>query len=204
MASSLRIGVLVDRSVEYRRFITEPASTQVSTKWGDTTQHATPVGWRYKRPLGPEHQWLNDQVACLPTIGRLAQERTVKLYTSPELRWEGCTAAPNITYGNRGDFFGGADVGSVPAAVDRSYFRSVPSRQAVDRDAVKAFCQFLLDVDIGAIRGEPLIWDRLSPAMQANLENIDRFRFLCKKASKSHFPDVLHFWTAETHNLAFS
>ncbi len=197
------VAVLIDRNIDYRRYVTEPATQPKTVQWGPKEYEVEIVGWRYKKPLGAEHAWINGEVACLPTIARLTREGRLKLYTSTELQCEGWSAEQRIPWGDRGDLFEGIDVQKVPDAVMRSYFEStIDLKRMVDKATVQRFCARLIEFDIAALR-ETAFWTQLPDRMRRNLENLDRFRFLCKKVGKAHYPDALHFWTAETHGLEY-
>jgi len=197
------IGVLVDRNVEFRRFITEPAKQTKPITCGPIKQSVEIVGWRFKQPLSDEHAWLNDEIACLPTIGRLAREGRLSLFTSVELQFEGWTARRSLPYGNCGDLFEGIDIRKLPDAVTRSYFENtIDLNEMLARETLQRFCARLIKFDVDALRKSPL-WERLPVQTQRNLDDLERFRFLCRKVGKKHYCDAFHFWTAETHGLRY-
>jgi hypothetical protein len=197
------VKILIDRNVQARAVQSEPAVREQTIRWGKTDVTSEFHGYRGKRL--PEGEWLVRQIKCLPTIARLAKEGRVLLFSSEELFFESFTAARGLA-GWSGDLFRGVKISSVPAAVERSYFRQTIDfgKHASGASQAEFYEEFLLKIDETTI--VPLLEEHMDlPAFDLqNLRSVGRFRELCAGLDSSdHRRDAFHLWTAEANGLAY-
>jgi len=135
----------------------------------------------------------------------LAREGKIVFCTSRELKFE-ALGGSLAWQGSRGDLFRRITYEHVPAAIERSYFWQTIdlAKYASGEGQVGWYKNFLLKVD------ENQLLERLKGYMglpdfdRQNIENLGRFRELCKYLdTDDHIRDAFHLWTAEVNNLDY-
>ena len=207
MSISLKSGgpvkVFLDRNVSARSMIIEGAIQSQRVQWGPIEEEVAITGWRRKPMRDGDARWIVDEVACLPTVARLATDGTIALFESREINYERLRASTGAR-GTKGDIFARAAINRATDAVDRSYFRPGTNDQFASRQDVIEFCQFLREATPQLFEKTPEFWHRLPETMQANLRKLGRFHELIDALpTERHWPDALHLWTAETHGAGY-
>lgn len=203
LKSETPIKVFLDRNVRARAIVMESAIQRRQIKWGPIEQEVEITGYRKKPERDSDARWIADEVACLPTVARLATDGTIGLFESREVRFEAMNASPG-TRGTEGDIFASAPINRVADAVDRSYFGARNRLQVASRQDVIDFCRFLRGATPDLFEGTPELWNRMPKTMQDNLRAIGRFHELIDALpAEQHWPDALHLWTAETHGAQY-
>lgn len=157
------------------------------------------IGYMRKPLPNLKNQWKRNEIECLPTIGRIAREGKISLFTYFELQSEGWKRSDSFPTKSIGNIFSGVSINHAEAAVDRSYFFQMELGQFIKTQQVIEYCKWLMTPGI-----EKLV-DRLSgnPAyplwMLNNIRNVQRFRDLCHGLAEKQYPDVLHLWSAEVN-----
>ncbi len=207
MSISLKSGgpvkVFLDRNVTARSMIIEGAIQSQRVQWGPIEEEVAITGWRRKPMRDGDARWIADEVACLPTVARLATDGTITLFESREINFERLRASTGAR-GTKGDIFAKATINRATDAVDRSYFRTGTIDQVASRQDVIDFCQFLREATPQLFEKTPEFWHRLPETTQANLRKLGRFHELIDALpTERHWPDALHLWTAETHGAGY-
>ncbi|SNT53142.1 hypothetical protein SAMN05216374_4626 [Tardiphaga sp. OK246] len=151
-----------------------------------------------KPALPPDQHWLRTQIEALPTIARLAREKTLALHSYFELEmeeWRGGNFPALIL----GDVFSNVEIARVSAPLDRSFFQT-DMKDFVGADAQIQFCQFLLN-DSSKILKAPKILARLTASQISNLKEAKRYREICRSLSPKQYVDALHVWTGELNGI---
>ncbi len=197
------VKVFLDRNVSARSVIIEGAIQSQRVQWGPIEEEVAITGWRRKPMRDGDARWIADEVACLPTVARLATDGTIALFESRETSFEALSASTGAR-GTKGDIFSRAAINRVTDAVDRSYFRTGTKDQFACRQDVIDFCQFLREATPLLFEKTPEFWHRLPETTQANLRKLGRFHELIDALpTERHWPDALHLWTAETHGAGY-
>jgi len=199
------VKVLLDRNLRHLAIRAQLAvRSSGPTKWGSTTLASTPIHGITGKAL-PSDEWKREQLTCLATIGRLAREGRIEVFTCTEIGMEEMNAATWLQ-NQLGDIFFGVKIDELPSAVERSYFhQTIDFSKYASGDATAEFVdEFLLKVRQEHVS---VIQQRMKdlPAFDlANLQNVERFRELCKGlGTKDHRRDAFHLWTAEVHFLDY-
>ena len=170
--------------------------------WGDSIQELEIFGYE-RKPLSDESQtWRRNQIKCLPTIGRLAREKIISLYTYCELKFEGMKRSGSFPFNNIGNAFQNVEISQVDAAVERSYFSSMEFGRYIKTEQVIKFCKFLLGTNTEEFAEQLAEYD-YPDFLLRNLRSVERFRDLCDGLSEKQFPDAFHLWTAEVNEAEF-
>lgn len=197
------IRVLLDRNLRDNALRARAAARLQTVRWGDTDVSAKIAGIMGKRL--PPPGWLREQVLCLPTVASLAREGRLALFSCTEIGFE--EASATMPFRNQyGDIFAGVKIDELESAVERSYFyQTIDFSKHIDGDYVAEFIRsFLLTLD--EKKSVPLIREHMKVPefCLRNLENVGRFRELCKGLTTSdHLRDAFHLWTAEVHGLDY-
>lgn len=207
MSISLKSGepvkVFLDRNVSARSVIIEGAVQSQQVRWGPIEEEVAITGWRRKPMRDGDARWIAGEIACLPTVARLATDGTITLFEAHESRFE-AMHAQQVARGTKGDIFARAAINRVPDAVDRSIFRPGTVDIVASRQEVIEFCRFLREATPELLEKTPELWDRLPETMQGNLRELGRFHELIDALPyEKHWPDALHLWTAETHGAGY-
>ena len=167
--------------------------------WGDSIQKVEILGYK-RKPLPDENEiWRRNQIECLPTIGRLAREKIISLYTYSELQFEGWKRGRSFNIGN---ILSNVEINKVYADVERSYFSSMEIGNDIKTEQLIEFCKFLLTEDIEKLAKQLAEYDYPNFLLD-NLRGVQRFRDLCKGLYEKQFPDAFHLWTAEANGIEF-
>ena len=207
MSISLKSGrpvkVFLDRTVSARSVIIQAAIQSPQIQWGPIKEEVAITGWRGTPMRDGDDRWVAGEVACLPTVARLATDGTIALFEAHEARFEALLASPGAR-GTKGDILAKAPISRVPDAVDRFFFRSGAINQTTSRQDVIDFCRFLREATPEFFEKTPKLWNRIPETMQANLRDLGRFHELMDALPhQKHWPDALHLWTAETHGAGY-
>ena len=171
------VKVFLDRNVSARSVTIEGAIKSQRVQWGPIEQEFAITGWRRKPMRDGDARWIVDEVACLPTVARLATDGTIALFESREVNFERLRGSTGAR-GTKGDIFARAAINRVTDAVDRSYFRTGTTDQFASRQDVIDFCQFLREATPQLFEKTPEFWNRLPETTQANLRKLGRFHEL--------------------------
>ncbi len=195
--------VFLDRNVRARSVIIEGAVRNQNVQWGAIEEELAITGWRGKPLRDGDLRWIAGEIACLPTVARLATEGVIALFEAHEIGFE-AFLSPVGARGTKGDLFARAAISRVPDAVSRLFFRSGTIDRIISRQDVIEFCRFLRKVTPELFEKTPEIWNRIPDTMQANLRELGRFHKLIDALPHDkHWPDALHLWTAETHGAGY-
>ena len=108
MSISLKSGgpvkVFLDRNISARSMIIEGAIQSQRVQWGPIEEEVAITGWRRKPMRDGDARWIVDEVACLPTVARLATDGTIALFESREINFERLRASTGAR-GTKGDIF---------------------------------------------------------------------------------------------------
>ncbi|MBA5248664.1 MAG: hypothetical protein FE834_03895 [Gammaproteobacteria bacterium] len=172
---------------------------------GDKTVPVEVLGWERKPKPSEDQAWKQKQIEYLPTIGRIAKEKQILLYTYLELRHEALRRNATNKFGN---VFKDVEITSVDAAVERSYFFPGELSSYISKKESKLieFCKWLLKLtpdDINNIVERPPELRTYPKFLLDNLKNVRRFRELCKGLVENHYPDAFHLWSAEVNGVNF-
>jgi predicted nucleic acid-binding protein len=197
------IRVLLDRNLRDHALRARPAGRLQTIRWGDTDVSAKIAGIMGK-PLPPPG-WLREQVLCLPTVASLARQGRLAMFSCTEIGFEEASATMPFR-SQYGDIFAGVTIDELESAVERSYFyQTIDFSKHISGDYVAEFIRdFLLKLDES--KSVPLIREhaKVPEFFLRNLENVERFRELCKGLTTSdHLRDAFHLWTAEVHGLDY-
>ena len=196
--------VFLDRNVLAHSILVEAATQEKRILWGDQEHLVQVAGWQSKKPLNGGSEWVAREISCLPTIAKLSACEKIKLFQSEEIVVEGWKASVGAR-GTNGDIFSKVKIETVPCAIDRSYFMQTSDfAKYIDKNSVIEFCNFLNELNVDLLKNYAEFWSNLPDWMRANLQRIDRFHELLNAvASKNHWADALHLWTAETIGADF-
>ena len=190
--------VLVDNCVIQCGVVIEPAVKRRILTWGGKNSCVDIHGYAPKPKLKDNEQWKQEQINCLPTIARLAQEKHIDLYTYDELHMESIQASMGCN-GLRGDIFSPVEFKQALQPIERSKFFQMELDEYLKKQTVQQFCEFLIHVDVKKMKTLPILND----FERKNLKAIGQFKALCSQLSATHYPDALHLWTGEINNLDF-
>jgi hypothetical protein len=149
----------------------------------------------------PYERWKQTQMECLPTIARLAREGTLRFYTYQELEveaWRNPNGFPAQPFGN---VFAGIEIASVESAIRRGHFHTdlVEHNKA---ESLIEFCKWLLDGRSARWAKAPSVLGKLTDFEKRNLQQIDRFKTLCRHIPEKQYGDGFHLWTGEVNSLS--
>lgn len=179
------------------------AIKQQRLQWGDSVQLINISGYERKPLPSKDQAWKHDQVMCLPTIGRLAKEGIISVYTYFELLSEGWKRSGSFSSNNIGNIFSGVTLNHVDAAVERSYFFQIELGQYINTQEVIDYCKWLLTPGIEDL-ADKLSGDIKYPGhLLNNLKGVKRFRELCNGLAEKQYPDAFHLWTAEVNDADY-
>lgn len=169
--------------------------------WGNSVERIRIAGFLRKPLPGNDQAWKRGQIECLPTIGKIAREKKIALYTYNEIDFEAWKRPGSFPLNRLGNVFSGVEFNHVDAAVERSYFFQSDFSGYFGKDQVIEFCRWLLAPNIETIA------DRLAPTkhypdfLLRNLQRVQRFRDLCVGLSENQYPDAFHLWSAEVNGM---
>lgn len=191
--------VLVDNCVLSLAETVQSAAKRTEVPWGGRIESMDIVGFAGKTPRDNTQQ---SQRECLPTIARLAQSGELRLYQTIEVDFEAWhrsgTLAPLPGY-----LFVNIPFSDIPSAVERSRIQQTDMSTYVQGDALAQFCKWLLGINEKLMLSKPTIRARFTTQEITNLENLDRFRDLCKGLSADQCRDAFHLWGAEVSGLDY-
>jgi hypothetical protein len=193
------LRILVDNSViadeHVGRFCSEPSPVD----WGGRATTVSVAKFRIDLPSDGSKR---RQILALPTIARLSQEEALWLATYPELKWEDMFGRRPAT-ATRGDLLGSIQLHSVEPAIDRSNFGGLTFPQGMEGEELTSFCKLILDP-----RFEPALFPSefvaaLPDTTRKAMDDLSRFRRLCRHAPEKHYRDLFHLWTGECSGCKF-
>lgn len=192
--------VFLDRNILSYSIILETTIKTQTLKWGDTDDTCDIHGYIRKSKRG---DWIDDEVACLPTIASMASKEILHLYVGVEVQHESLSAN-SVGRGTKGDLFRGVQINHCDNPICRSYFKSQTIDQICDKKELIYFCEMLMKVDAAMLMKVPEFWNRFPDSMKDNFGKIDRLKELLKALThKGHWPDAFHLWTAECFGADF-
>lgn len=196
--------VFVDNCIMSVSDTMQGARKRQTLNWGGSEQTIEIVGYTRKPLPNKSEAWKREQVECLPTLGRMARQNCISLYTYQETIFEGWKRAGSFPSIHLGNVFEGINIEKVDAAVERSYFFQMELGQYIEKQSVVEFCEWLLAIDANTIL-EVIgnIPKEFPPFLLNNLRNLERFRELCRGLSTHQYPDALHLWTAEVNDTQY-
>lgn len=189
-------------------------SCQTDTLMGREYVYAT-VEYRITSRLAKNQKWRQQQLDCLPTVARLAREGRIEVYKSDELYAEGFVVERYPSQHHpEGNLFHGLTKRRAQPPLDRSKFGPifdsfVDIDRRVNRQRVIDFCKHML------LSPSPQRVEELIAAMARNprrslsefevrcLRRLHVFKSICQGLTENHYPDALHWWTAEENGLDY-
>jgi len=194
--------VLIDHSVRQHAILGEHVAAPIT----DTArgQLYTYLQFETRHKL-PRSDWLRGEIETLSRLAELVRGGLVLAFTTAELHAESFRAAKFPSPGYI-DAFEGCQISELPPPFERSKF-GLDLDQFVSKEDVIGYCiDFLLTPDseqiakfIEGVKRNPRY--SLSPFEEKCLRNTSVFKKLCRGIDETHYPDALHFWTAEEHGL---
>lgn len=193
------ISVFIDNCIVSLSETMEGAYKEHDFTWGDSVQRIKVIGYKRKKMPSSDQAWKRDQIECLPTIGRMARENRLSLYTYHELRHEAWRRPGSFSSNNIGNIFDNVKFIDVDAAVERSYFFQMGISEYISKEQVIEFCKWLLTPNIEELANKLPKLKKYPEFLLGNLRGVQRFRDLCGGISEKQYPDAFHLWTAEVN-----
>jgi len=135
------IRIFVDNCVISLSETMQGAFKEEEVWWGGTVYRLKIIGFERKAMPSENQAWKRKQIECLPTIGRIAKEKRILLYTYHELQNETWKRTAINNY--LGNVFDGVEFHYVDAAVERSYFFQSELSHYLSNEQVVKFCKWL-------------------------------------------------------------
>jgi hypothetical protein len=193
--------VFVDNCIISLSDTLQSAIKEQRVGWGDSIECIRIAGYT-RRPLPSEDQvWKRDQIECLPTIGKIARECRIALYTYSEIGFEGWKRSGSFPSNHIGNIFAGVNFNHVDAAIERSYFFQSELSAYLEKGTVIEFCRWLLTPNIEALANKLASTKRYPDSLLNNLRKVERFRELCAGLTEKQYPDAFHLWSAEASGM---
>lgn len=203
MTAEYPIKILIDNCIDSLSETLQAVYKEHQIVWGGTTQNVNILGFE-RKPMPSEDQgWKLKQIACLPTVRRLAVEEKIKLYTYNELIYEAWKRHGSFPSNLLGNLFAGINFQHVDAAVERSFFFQMEFSKYLKNDEMVKFCIWLLESKVEELADRLKGKERYSVFLLNNLRQVVRFRELCKGLAKKQYPDAFHLWTAEVNGMEY-
>ncbi|MHB1100357.1 MAG: hypothetical protein ACYCZR_12460 [Burkholderiales bacterium] len=193
--------VLVDNCVISLSDTLQSAFKEQNLVWGDSIECIRIAGYVRKTLPSKDQAWKRDQIECLPTIGKIAQEQRIALHTYDEIIFEGWKRSGSFPGNHLGYIFSGVDFNHVDAAIERSYFFQSELSEYLKKNDVIDFCKWLLTPNIEALADKLAPTKRYPESLLKNLRSVQRFRELCTGLSEKQYPDAFHLWSAEVSGM---
>lgn len=194
--------VLIDHSVRQHAKMGE----HVAVPTQDTVRGQLYTYLRFEtRHRLPRSDWLRGEIETLSEVAELVRGGQVQAFTTAELHAEGFRAAKFPSPGHI-DAFEGCQISELPPPFDRSKFGLDLDQFVSKEDAIGYCISFLLTPDLEQIT-KFIEGMKRNPRYSLNqfeekcLRNASVFKELCRGIDETHYPDALHFWTAEEHGL---
>jgi hypothetical protein len=130
------LRVLVDHSVRRRSVFLQPARPQIVEGLSNLL-----MGCEAVPPISGE--WLREQVACIPTVGRLARQGHIQLCRSHELWLEGARGRDFLGK-QPGYAFEGCAWEDLKLPIEPSRFWPLFGDELRDMETLRSFCAWLL------------------------------------------------------------
>ena len=189
--------VFLDNCIMSASDTMQGAKKQSPLNWGGSVEWVDVIGYMRKPLPSVNHQWKRDQIECLPTIGKIAKEGLISLYTYFELQAEGWKRAGSFPVNGIGQIFSGVTINHVEAAVERSSFCQIELGRHVETQRVIDYCKWLISPGIEQFADQlTKKWHGSARALH-NLKKVQRFRELCRGLAEKQYPDAFHLWSAE-------
>ena len=154
-------------------------------------------------PNIPDNElWKRTQSEAMSGIAQSAREERIYLFTYNEIEVENLcgTLFPS---GLVAHCLAGVNIGSVPAAIERSRVQQMSLDTFAEKSTRIDFCRWLLSLDHQELAKRTKLVSMFSDFERRNLESLGRFSELCANLDETHYLDALHLWTAEVNNLKF-
>lgn len=193
--------VFVDNCVISLGDTMERAFKEQDIAWGGSIQHIRIAGYVRKKLPGKDEAWKRSQIECLPTIGKIAREQRIALYTYSEIDFEGWKRSGSVFPGRLGNIFSGIHFHHVDSAIERSYLFQSEISEHLKNERVIDFCKWLLTPNIENIVVKLAATKRYPEFFLQNLLKVQRFRKLCEGLSEKQYPDAFHLWSAEVNGM---
>jgi len=193
--------VLVDNCIISLSDTMQGAFKEQNLAWGESSQCIRIAGYVRKKLPSKDQAWKRDQIECLPTIGKIAREQRIALYTYDEIIFEGWKRSGSFPSNHLGNIFSGVDFNHVDAAIERSYFFQSGFCEYLKKDEVINFCKWLLTPNIESLADKLAPTKRYPEPLLKNLRRVQRFRDLCSGLSEKQYPDAFHLWSAEINGM---
>ncbi len=195
--------ILFDTNIFLHGVIGIPALEKQTIKWGDIEQEIEVLRTIRQPKKTGNQSWLESQIECLPTLGRLIKEKTIIACDSSEIEME---LDRRSKVGNATVYaFRDCEFLNLPSPIERSKFSGSPIQIYSTGQALEDYCMFLLALSpdkIESLKESPFI-QRFTDFERKNLDNIKLFESICGSIDKSHYLDAFHLWTAEVNNCDY-
>jgi hypothetical protein len=145
--------------------------------------------------------WLREQIEALPTVARLAREKTINLHIYSELRNEAWRRPGSFPSSPFGDVFSDVDIAEAEPAAERSVFFQQDWTTYSKSASFSEFCVWLVNDYSDEWLSAPYIQKVIKPGHIKNLQEIGRYREICKSLPPKHYTDAFHLWTGEVNGL---
>ena len=171
--------------------------------WGDIAQDVKITGFERKPMPSADQAWKRDQIECLLTVGRIAREGKVELYTYNELTNEAWKRPGSFPSNVLGNLLAGVTFKHVDAAVERSFFFQMETSEYISKEQMVKFCKWLLESKVETLADRLKGQERYPTFLLNNLRGVKRFREICKGLAEKQYPDAFHLWTAEVNDIEY-
>jgi hypothetical protein len=197
------ITIFVDNCIDSLSNTMQGVNKVQDVVWGDTIQAINILGFERKPMPNSDHEWKRKQIECLPTVGRIAREGKIVLYTYDELQHEAFKRPGSFPSNVLGDLFAGVTFMHVDAAVERSFFFQMEMSEYISKDQMITFCKWLHSPKIEDMVDRLASLERYPAFLLNNLKGVQRFRDLCNGLAEKQYPDAFHLWTAEVNEIEY-
>ena len=197
------ITILIDTGIISSSDTMQGTDKVQTIVWGDKAHNVNIAGFKRKPMPSADHEWLRDQIKCLPTVGRIAREGKVELYTYNELTNEEWKRPGSFPANVLGNLLAGVTFKYVDAAVERSFFFDMDISENVSKEQVVKFCKWLLEAEVETFADRLEGQKKYSAFLLNNLREVERFREISKGLSGKQYPDAFHLWTAEVNCIKY-
>jgi hypothetical protein len=185
----------VDHSVYVKSFFCQPAKPRIIEGFSNLL-----IGCEAVPPI--RDKWLREQVACIPTIGRLARQGAIRLGKSHEL-WREATRGRRGSPRQPGFAFEGCEWEEFRLPIERFLFLPLADKQIWDDEPFRWFCELVLETDNLLDLLHPSKHCKLSSFELKNIREKRVFEDICHSLSRKHWPDAFHLWTAEVNGANY-
>ncbi|MCP9625827.1 hypothetical protein NML43_01865 [Rhodopseudomonas palustris] len=143
--------------------------------------------------------WLRTQIEALPTVVRLVRDGRLEACSYFELMMESWRGS-NFPGNPASDMFRGLNIKELQAPFNRSTFRKSAGIDLASKQSQTAFCEWILKDGETLLRRPEWLRELDEFELQA-LNQLPKYREICRSLSSAQLVDGWHLWTSELHRL---